>query len=73
MSLTERQIAQVLYRKKALPDQLRRAYGRVGQLRREAMQFGSEELLKDLEQLDRAWEREIELARIEGEANGSNR
>jgi hypothetical protein len=66
MSLSEREVTRILQRKYRLPEQLRRARSRVEALEAEARLYGVNAILTDPTVVDQAWEREIELARIEG-------
>ncbi len=67
MSLSEKQIARALSRKYRLPLMIANAERRLAALRNEASLFGSTAILTDPEVVDRAWDREVELARIEGQ------
>lgn len=58
----------IINRQRRLPEQLHRARRRVQQLENEAARLGLRELLEDPTSLDRAWEREIEIAAIQGAA-----
>lgn len=53
------------YRMEHLPGQLERARKRVLHLEREAARLGFRDLLTKPAQLDRAWEREVELAKLD--------
>ena len=62
--MNAREYQSLVNRQRRLPDQLVRARLRVRQLEREAERLGMRELLESPASLDRAWDREMELARI---------
>lgn len=65
--MSDLQSRQLYYRVRMLPEQLMRARARVRQLELEADRLGLRDLLTQPSQIDRAWEREIELAKLRGE------
>lgn len=67
MTLTEKQAARTLSRKYRLALMLANAERRLEALRQEARLFSDDAILNDPSVTDQAWEREIELARIEGQ------
>lgn len=66
-SLSEREYRQIINKQRNLPAQLHRARQRVIQLEQEARRLGVIEILNVPGVVDAAWDREIELARIEGQ------
>jgi hypothetical protein len=67
-AMSQAEYQAIVNRQRRLPEQLVRARLRVRQLENEAVRLGMPELLNDPATLNRAWEREVELARIQGGA-----
>lgn len=62
--MSEREHRQIINKQRNLPEQLLRARLRVRHLEQEARRLSMIELLNDPHVLDKAWEREMELAQI---------
>lgn len=66
--MSQRDYMRIVNKQRNLPSQLERARQRVRQLEQEALRLGVIEVLNKPGVVDQAWEREVELSRIEGQS-----